>query len=143
MSEKELQEKIMVYRIVESRIDALMRQRDLFLNKIVELQNSLASIDEIAKSKEEILFPIGSEAYSFGKVADKNKIIVEIGAGVALEKNFEEAKEIIQKRKNDIQTAVKEIQEDVQKLSQSLSSLEFEIQSLAGQKEDNEVKEAG
>lgn len=99
MSEKELQEKVMVYRIVESRIDALMRQRDLFLNKILELQNTIASVDEIAKSKEEILFPIGSEAYSFGKVVDKDKIIVEIGAGVALEKNFEEAKEIIRKRK--------------------------------------------
>jgi len=135
MSEKELQEKIMVYRIVESRIDALIRQRDLFLNKLLELQNSIASIDEIAKSNEEILFPIGSDAYSFGKVVDKNKIIVEIGAGVALEKNFEEAKEIIQKRKADIGTAVKAIQEDVQKLSQSLSSLELEIRSLAEKKE--------
>ena len=139
MSEKELQEKIMVYRIVESRLDALIRQRDLFVNKIVELQNTLASIDEIAKSKEEILFPIGSEAYSFGKVVDKDKIIVEIGAGVALEKKFEEAKEIIQKRKTDIGTAVKAIQEDIQKLSQSLSSLEFEIQNLSERKERKEA----
>jgi prefoldin alpha subunit len=125
----------MVYRIVESRIDALIRQRDFFLNKAIELQNTIASIDEIAKSKEEILFPIGSESYSFGKVVDKDKIIVEIGAGIALEKSFEEAKEIIRKRKTDIETAVKAIQEDVQKLSQSLSSLEFEIQSLAEKKE--------
>lgn len=139
MSEKELQEKIMVYRIVESRIDALVRQRDFFLNKIIELQNTVASIDEIAKSKEEIIFPIGSEAYSFGKVVDKNKIIVEIGAGVALEKNFDEAKEIILNRKADVETAVKEVQEDIQKLSQSLSSLEFEIQSLAAKRENREA----
>jgi prefoldin alpha subunit len=141
VSEKELQEKIMVYRIVESRIDALIKQRDLFLNKIMELQNTLASIDEIAKSNQEILFPIGSEAYSFGKVTETNKIIVEIGAGIALEKNFDEAKEIIVKRKNDIQTTVREIQADIQKLSQSLSSLEFEIQSLAQSQEES--KEAG
>lgn len=140
MSEKELQEKIMVYRIVESRLDALIRQRDLFLNKIVELQNTIASIDEIAKSKGEILFPIGSEAYSFGKIVDKDKIIVEIGAGVALEKNFDEAKEIIQKRRADIELAVKEIQEDAQKLSELLSSLQFEIQHLA---EKDNPKEAG
>jgi len=139
VSEKELQEKIMVYRIVESRIDALVRQRDFFLNKIIELQNTVASIDEIAKSKEEIIFPIGSEAYSFGKVVDKNKIIVEIGAGVALEKNFDEAKEIILNRKADVETAVKEVQEDIQKLSQSLSSLEFEIQSLAAKRENREA----
>jgi len=140
VSEKELQEKIMVYRIVESRLDALIRQRDLFLNKIAELLNTVASIDEIAKSKGEILFPIGSEAYSFGNTVDKDKIIVEIGAGIALEKNFDEAKEIIQKRRADIELAVKDIQEDVQKLSESLYSLQFEIQHLA---EKDNPKEAG
>ena len=135
MSEKELQEKVMVYRIIQSRLDALVRQRDLFFNKIVELQNTAASIDEISKSKEEILFPIGSEAYSFGKVVDKNKIIVEVGAGIALEKNFEEAKEIISMRRRDIETAVKEINQEIENYSNSLSVLEPELQKLM-QKEE-------
>jgi prefoldin alpha subunit len=130
VSEKELQEKVMMYRIIESRLDALIRQRDLFLNKMAEMQNTLASIEEIEKTNEEILFPIGSEAYAPGKVVDKNKIIVEIGAGVALEKNFAEAKEIILTRSDDIEKAVREIQQDVQKLDMSLNVLEPEIRDL-------------
>jgi len=135
MSEKELQEKVMMYRIIQSRLDAMVRQRDLFFNKIVELQNTLISVDEIVKSDSEILFPIGSEAYSFGKVVGKDKLIVEIGAGVALEKNFEEAKEIIQKRKNDIELALKELQQEIENYSNSLSILEPEIQNLMQTKE--------
>lgn len=138
-TEKELQEKVMIYRIIESRLDALVKQRDLFFNKIVELQNTLASIDEIAKSKEEILFPIGGEAYSFGKVVDRDKIIVEIGAGIALEKNFIEAKETILKRRTDIETAVKEISQEIENYSNSLSILEPEIRSLSQNQEKAEV----
>lgn len=130
MSEKELQEKVMMYRIIESRLDALIRQRDLFLNKIAEMQNTLASIEEIEKTNEEILFPIGSEAYAPGKVVDKNKIIVEVGAGIVIEKNFAEAKETILKRSDDIEEAVIEIQQDVQKLDMSLNVLEPEIRDL-------------
>jgi len=135
MSEKELQEKVMVYRIIQSRLDALVKQRDLFFNKILEFQNTLVSIDEIAGSKEEILFPIGSEAYSFGKVVDKNKIIVEIGAGVALEKNFEDAKETIRNRKSDIETAVKEVNQEIENYSNSLSILEPELQKMMQNRE--------
>jgi prefoldin alpha subunit len=130
VSEKELQEKVMMYRIIESRLDALIRQRDLFLNKIAEMQNTLASIEEIEKTNEEILFPIGSEAYAPGKVVDKNKIIVEVGAGIVIEKNFAEAKETILKRSDDIEEAVIEIQQDVQKLDMSLNVLEPEIRDL-------------
>lgn len=133
MTEKELQEKVMMYRIIEGRMDALIRQRDLFLNKINELQNTLASIEEIEKTNEEILFPIGSEAYAPGKVVDKNKIIVEVGAGVALEKNFTEAKETISNRSDDIEKAVREIQQDIQKLDMSLNVLEPEIRDLMQQ----------
>ncbi len=133
MTEKELQEKVMMYRIIESRLDALVRQRDLFLNKIVELQNTLASIEEIEKTDEQILFPIGSEAYAPGKVVDKNRIIVEVGAGIALEKNFAEAKETIAKRSGDVEQAVKEMQGDIQKLDMSLGVLEPEIRELMQQ----------
>lgn len=139
VSEKELQEKVMVYRIIQSRLDALIRQRDIFFNKIVELQNTLVSIDEIAKSKDEILFPIGSEAYSFGKAVDKEKIIVEIGAGIALEKNFEEAKETVRARRGDIETAVKELNQEIENYSNSLFVLEPEIQKLMQSKETTEA----
>lgn len=143
MTEKELQEKVMMYRIIESRLEALVRQRDLFLNKIAEIQNTLASIAEIEKTSEEILFPIGSEAYAPGKVVDKNKIIVEIGAGIALEKNFAEAKETLAKRSGDIEKAAKEIQQDVQKLDMSLGVLEPEIRDLMEKAKPETEAEAG
>lgn len=138
---KELQEKIVAYRILEARLDSLLKQRDMLATKLVEIQTTLQSMDEIEKSKEEVLFPIGSEAYTFGKIIDKKKMIVEIGANVALGKTVEEGKKILDKRKLEMEDALNSIQRNITEISSSLEQLGPEIQDLA--KELEGTPEAG
>jgi prefoldin alpha subunit len=133
VEQKELQEKILTYRLLEARLDGLLKQRDMLASKLIEIQTTLASIDEIEKSKEEILFPIGAEAYAFGKVVDKNKLIVEIGANVALEKNVEEGKQILSKRMTEMESALSAMQKDMMEISAAMDQLGPEIQELAEQ----------
>jgi prefoldin alpha subunit len=128
--EKELQEKILAYRIFESRLNALLRQRDLIVNKIVEINSTLESVDEIEKS-DEALFSIGSEAYAKGKITDKEKIIIEIGANIALEKNMKEAKETLEKRREELEKSLAQIQEEATRISSGLESLADEIRELS------------
>jgi len=130
IDQKELQEKVLAYRLLESRIDSLLKQREFLANKLVELHATLESVDEIEKSKEDVLFPLGGAAYTFGKVTDKNKMLVEVGAGVALEKNFTEARDILNERKNDIENALTTIQRNIQETSESLQVLEPQIQQI-------------
>jgi len=128
--ERELQEKILAYRIFESRLNALLKQRDLIVNKIVEINSTLESIDEIEKS-DEALFSIGSEAYAKGKIVDKEKVIIEIGANIAIEKNMKEAKETLEKRKREMEKSLAQIQEEAMKISSGLESLADEIRELS------------
>ena len=129
--ERELQEKIITYRILESRIDALLKQREIIVSKLMELQTTLASMEEIEKDGEEILFPLGSEAYSFGKITNKKKMIVEIGARVALEKNVDEAREILNERKSEMENALNALQKDIMQISSGLEILGPEIKELS------------
>jgi len=138
---KELQEKIVAYRILEARLDSLLKQRDMLASKLIEIQTTLQSIDEIEKSKEKVLFPIGSEAYTFGNITDKKKLIVEIGANVALEKPVEEGKKILDKRRVEIENALNSLQKNIVEISSSLDQLGPEIQDLA--KELEKTPEAG
>ncbi|MGC8812739.1 MAG: prefoldin subunit alpha, partial [Candidatus Aenigmatarchaeota archaeon] len=101
MEEKEFQEKILVYRLLEARLNSLMKEREMLLTKLVEIQTTIQSIEEIKKN-DEILFGIGSEAYAFGRIKEKGKFIVEVGGEVALEKTTEEAKKTLEKRKLEI-----------------------------------------
>jgi len=128
--ERELEERIVAYRILESRLDGLLKQRDMVVSKMIELDTTLKSMDDIEKS-EEVLFPLGSEAYTFGKVIDKKKMIVEIGSGIALEKTVEEAKEIIKKRRSELENILNNVQNEVMQVSSSLDVLGPEIRELS------------
>jgi prefoldin alpha subunit len=141
VEKKELEEKVLAYRILEAKLDSLLKQRNMIASKLIEIQTTLESINEIEKSKEEVLFPLGSEAYTFGKVMDKKKIIVEIGANIALEKTIEEGKETLKKRKLELENALDTTQKNIMEISSSLGQLGPQIQELA--KELKETPRAG
>src|SRR3990172_2953785 len=126
MTERQLQEKLLTYRLLESRLESLLKQREMIANKIMEIQITAESIDEIEKSKEEILFPLGSEAYTLGKATGKGKITVEIGANVALEKTVEEGKQTLRKRQQELGNVLQELQNNISEISKALPKLEAE-----------------
>lgn len=128
MDKRELQEKVTTYRALESRFGAFIKQRDLFISKLSEIQTTLNSMEEIEKGKEEILFPLGSEAYAFGKVVEKKRMIIEIGAGIALEKTPAEGMEILKKRMEEIEKALNSVLQGIVEASSVLGQLESEIQ---------------
>ncbi len=129
-NEKELQEKMLIYRTLESRLETLTRQRDMISNKIVEIMSTISSIEEIEKNQENILFKLGSEAFVHGSVSNKNKILVEIGAGIVMENSIEDGKVILDKRRQELENALKEVQNDISQISATMSQLGPEINEL-------------
>lgn len=129
----ELQEKIMQYRVLESRLNAIVKQREAIASKMIEIQNTISSIDEIGKGEGKTLFPIGSAAYVPGKVDNKEKMIVEVGAGVALEMDVESTKETLNKRLKDLEMAMLNMQKEAEKASKEIEKLAPEIQRLSMQ----------
>ena len=130
VNQKELQEKILTYRVLQARLDGAIKQRDLVSSKIFELQNSLASLEEMGKTDGDILFSLGSEAYAFGKQADKDKVIIEVGANIAVEKTVEEGKNVLKKRKEEFEKAFTEIEAEISQISTTIEEMTPELQSM-------------
>lgn len=129
-NEKELQEKMLVYKTLESRLEALTRQRDLVGSKVMEILSTISSIDEIDKNQENILFKLGSEAFAYGNVSNKNKVLVDIGAGIVMEKSIEDGKETINKRREEMENMLKEIQTNIFQISNAMNQLGPEINDM-------------
>ncbi len=127
----EMQEKMLVYQVLEQRINSLVQQRELLTSELVEIENTLSSIDEIRESKETVLFPIGSSAYVRGNIEDNDKIIVNVGANVAMEKDIEGGKSILSDRKNEIKDAIESIQTDIENASNMMYRIETEIKQMS------------
>ncbi len=144
--EKELQEKLLAYRALEGRISSLAKQHDMFASKVLETQSTIDSINEInaqgkeAKGTKDILFPLGSAAYTRGTVADKDKLIVEVGAGVALEKTIDEGHAILEKRKKELEEAMGVLQKEMQNISGMMQKIETDAQQMVSKVQREEEK---
>lgn len=136
---KELQEKVVAYRILEAKLEGLLKQRDMIVSKMLELQTTLMGIEEFEKSDEGVLFHIGSETYVFGRIVNKEKMIIGIGAGIALEKTSEEAKEIINKRNKELKNILNNIEREIMQVSSNLEVLGPEISKLSKKIEESKA----
>jgi len=135
---KELQEKILTYRILESRLDGLLKQREMVVSKLIEIQNTLGSMEEMEKTKSEKImynFPLGAGAYTIGPVIDKKKLIVEVGANIGIEKSLEEGKQILGKRKAEIENGLNNLHKEIAEISAALDQLGPEIQGMSEETE--------
>jgi prefoldin alpha subunit len=139
-TERLMQEKMLIYRTLESRLDALSKQQNMFASKVVEMQNTLDSLDEIKRGANTVLFPLGSAAYARGEVSDKEKFIVELGAGIAVEKNTVEGTAILEKRKKELESAISTMQKDIQATLDTMRQIEEELQRIATRVQDDDKK---
>jgi len=129
VEEKELQEKVILHRLIGAKIESLLRQRESLLQILDEVEETIKGIEEIEKENEDFLFSIGSQTYIPCKIADK-KLIVELGANIAIEKNLEEGKQILDKRRGEILKSIESIEVAINQLSSSLKELEEEIKKM-------------
>ena len=129
--QKEIQEKVIRYQILEGRVQALMKRRDLLLTKMLEIDSTLNTIEEIKKKTEKEMFlPLGSGVYVLGNLKKTKKMIVELGANIAIEESVEKAKKILEKRKNTLNTGLQAVEKEMTSLSNELLKLEPEIRAL-------------
>jgi len=129
-SERIVREKVLAYKSLEERMDALARQQDAFISKVTEINSTLASIDEAAKSPAEAMVPLGTAVYARGSVDGKAKLLVEVGAGVAVERTATEAKAILEARRKDLEQAIETLQKDMQTIVAMLQRIESETQAM-------------
>ena len=74
--------------------------------------------------------PLGSNVHVPGALKNIKRIVVELGANVAVEEDVEEAKKIIEKRKNMINEGMQATEDEIINLSNEFLRLESELRSL-------------
>ena len=131
MNQKGLQEKLVRYQILESRVKALIKRRDLLITKMFEIETTLSTIEEIRKKTEkDISLPLGSGVHVLGTLKKTKKMIVELGANIAIEETGERTKKILEKRKNVLNKGLQAVEREITGLSNELLKLEPEIRAM-------------
>jgi len=121
------------YLVLRNLVQELQRRVDALNRVLMEISDTISSLESVKELDEEhfILFPIGFMSYVKGKVVNKNKVLINVGAGVVIEKTVEEAMEYLKDKQKTIQLELRTTVAQLQQASARLSELETILEKEA------------
>jgi prefoldin alpha subunit len=133
MSKEKLQEKYVLYQLLNQNLESLKQQMELVEQQFIEVRSTMLSIDDLKKigEKNEILIPLGSGCYGNGKVTDSGGVLVNVGAGIFMNKKSMDAESFLNERVKELENASNEIQAQMERIAKQMNELGVEIQEMA------------
>ena len=139
MSEEQAQQLMYQMQMLEGYLTELSQKESSLLNIIREAISATESIkNSKIKSDSDALIPIGMGTYMKAKILPNQKIILNIGAGAAIEKDQESAVNWIESRIKEFEIALQETSAQKQQVIANLESGKQQMNQLmqqAGQKQ--------
>ncbi len=121
--------------MLETYFSDLSQREGTFLNIMREAVASIESIKSLdQKPESETLVPIGMGTYISTKIMSNTKIVMNIGAGIAVEKDFSSAINYLEARIKEVEVALQDTvakkQEAAGRLEQGKAQINQLMQSI-------------
>ncbi len=109
MSEEQAQQLMQQMQMLETYFSDLSQREGTFLSVLRETTAAIESIKSLSQKPEsETLVPIGIGTYVPTKISSASKIVLSIGAGVAVEKDFPSAINYLEAHIKEIEVALQD-----------------------------------
>jgi prefoldin alpha subunit len=122
----------MEMRYLEQTAETLQQRISMVNAAITDLAYANMTLDGIEKEKEnaELLVQIGGSAYVKVKLADSNKVIVGMGAGVSVEKTLQEAKTTLKERLDELEKTMNSAQQQFTQVAERINTGRNRLETL-------------
>jgi len=132
-NEEEIRKISVELRLLEQTAETLQSRLSMLNAVAQDLTYANMTLESLEKEKEnsEVLVPIGGTSYIRTKLDNPNQIIVGIGAGVSVEKTRQEAKDVINKRLEDLQKARTSTQQQFAQIAERINEDRERFEALA------------
>ena len=109
MSEEQAEQLMQQMQMLETYFSDLSQREVTFVNILREATASIESIKSLSQNPEsETLVPIGMGTYVPTKISSNAKIVMNIGAGIAVEKDFPSAINYLEARIKEVEVALQD-----------------------------------
>jgi len=130
--EEELRKLSVEMRFLEQTAENLQQRISMMNAAMTDLTYANMTLEGIEKEKKnaELLVPIGSSSYVKVKLANPDKVVVGMGAGVSIEKTLPEAKAIVKERLDEMEKAMASAQQQFAQVANRINADRNRIESL-------------
>lgn len=130
--QNELQQKYMEMQYMEQHMNQYNQQLESIDSQLEEIDKLTEGLDTLdnKESGSELLVPVSNGIFAKAKLSEDRKLIMNVGAKVAVEKDTESAKELLRKQKSEIQKARIQITGIIESIAEQMQDSEKEIREL-------------
>jgi len=140
MSEEQTQQLLYQMQMLENMFGELTQKENSIISIIREANSAIHSIKGIdTQSESDSLVPLGLGTFVKSKVNSNEKIIINVGSGVAIEKNHNDAINYLESRLKELEIALQDTNQQRQQIAANLEQGKQQMQTLM-QKSQNPTK---
>ena len=131
MSEEQAQQLLYQMQMMEGYLSELSQKETTIVSVIREASSAIQSLKTIdTKTDNETLVPVGLGTFIKTKVVPNEKLILNIGAGIAVEKDKDSAINFLELRLKEMQVALQETSNQKQQISASLEQGKQQMEQM-------------
>lgn len=135
--ESNMQAKYYEFQMINEQLKELAQQAQVLEEQINDLNTTMEALDVLEKTEEktELLVPVSQGIFAKTTLKENDKLLVNVGANVVVDKNVKQTKEIIADRLKRMQEFNNQTVENMEALNSRAKELLAELQSMVAEEE--------
>lgn len=139
---QKLEQMVNEINMYQNQLDVLNQQMETVKASVSELSSAEETLNSIkGKKGSETFVPIGAGSFIITELKDTDKVIVGLGAGAAVKKDIDGAKEDISSQKKELEELMAKMNGDIQKLTDFIVRKSPEAEALLRKLEKEEAEQ--
>ena len=131
MSEEQAQQLLQQMQMLENMFAELSQKENSIVNIIRDANSAIKSIQELkANPDSENLVPVGMGTFIKTKPLSDEKIVVNVGAGVAIEKDHDSALNYLESKIKELEVALQETNSQRQQIAANIEQGKQQMQQI-------------
>jgi len=124
----------------QARGEAIRQQMGQIQASIIEISGAMETIENLGKAKGDALVPIGAGAYISCPKPNAERVVINAGASVLVQKKPEEAVKLLKDRQKKLTDAIASLQKEMSAVIEEIEGLTKTASSYAADEERANVR---
>jgi prefoldin alpha subunit len=129
MTSNNSKEKMVQMQMLSQQIQQAQKYLEKFEEQLGEITSVIESLEELSKVKtdSEVLAPIANGIFVKTKLQDNKELLINVGANTVVAKSIEDAKEMLESQKQEIEKYYQGTQEQIEQMAEQADMLHKEM----------------
>jgi len=137
MSEEQAQQLLQQMQMLENMFAELSQKENSIVNIIRDANSAVKSIKEIKENPDsESLVPVGMGTFIKTKTIPNENVVVNVGAGVAIEKDHDSALNFLESKIKELELALQETNSQKQQIAANIEQGKQQMQQIMQQSQN-------